>query len=80
MRKLEKKIVYVGGSIILILLIVAILFFQLKDDKKEIRIGVPLVDNEIYQYDILKEELEAKFSIKIKYVDLYKDLYEDATE
>lgn len=77
---MKTKKIFLWSISIIILLVTIVFVIQKNIKQKEIRIGVPLVNNEDYQYDILKENLESKFHMKVTFVDLYKDLYEDETE
>lgn len=43
-------------------------------DNIVIKIGVPMLDNENFRYDILKSDLENKLNIEIEYIDLYAGL------
>lgn len=74
----QKKVMILLSGLIVVF---SILFFLEKShEKHDIYIGVPLANNKIYRYDLLKKDLEKQFNVEVNFVDLYKDIKPDDTE
>ncbi|HBU85671.1 MAG TPA: hypothetical protein DEF35_29100 [Paenibacillus sp.] len=76
----SRKIAFIISSLLFLLTTVLscyLIFFNenSKSAKRNISIsiGVPEVENPIYQYQKLKSDLEAKFDIKVNFVELYPE-------
>lgn len=77
---MKKKHILVLVFTIILLFAFTYIYIQGRNLKNEISIGVPNLDSDVYKYDVLKQELENKFNVKINFIDLYNELSINDTE
>lgn len=69
---MKKK--YLTSTLLLVTLSICIFIFYRINYRPIINIGVPLLHDPFYRYDLLKDDIESNFNVKINFINLYDGL------